>query len=458
MLAAYHRALKHATVLPWRGRVLNANGLALTSDGPAGRIGDECEVRTADGKVFPGQIIGFECERVLIMLLHGGGGGERASSRGVKESPGSAAVPEGGIRFGDEVVGFGRPPRLAVSDHLLGRVVNANGEAIDGGAGIEPTQFVPFEPNPPRPFDRVPIDEPLQTGIRAIDGLMPVGKGQRVAIFGGSGVGKSTLLGMLTRNCNSDVVVIGLVGERGREVLEFVNESLGKQGRAKSVVVVGTSDEAPLLKMRSALSATSIAEYFASQGRHVLLIVDSLTRFAMAAREIGLAAGEPPTNRGYTPSVYSGLARMVERAGRFRRGSITAFYTVLMEGDDEQDPIVDAVRSFVDGHVLLSRELALEGWYPPIDILRSVSRLMRSVADPAHLSGAASVRKQLAVYARSEDLIRIGAYKSGADPDLDRAIAKRLQVRGFLNQTAHRVCPFAEALEELEQLVRETTG
>ena len=255
------------------------------------------------------------------------------------------------------------------------------------------SQALPLEGVVRRPLDRVPIRTPLGTGIRVLDALLTVGRGQRVGIFGGSGVGKSTLIGMMTRNTEADVTVVGLVGERGREVGEFLEDSLGEAGRARSVVVVSTSDQSPLLRMRAALAATTIAEFFAAQGKHVLLVLDSLTRFAMAAREIGLAAGEPPTNKGYTPSVFSRLARLVERTGQFRVGSITAFYTVLMEGDDQQDPLVDAVRALLDGHVVLSRTLAAEGWYPPIELLDSISRLMPAVTQPTHREQAALVRE-----------------------------------------------------------------
>jgi len=295
---------------------------------------------------------------------------------------------------------------------------------------------VPLDGGIPHPLERVPIRQSLSTGIRAIDGLLTVGRGQRVGIFGGSGVGKSTLIGMMTRNTEAEVIVVGLVGERGREVGEFLEESLGPEGRRRSTVVVSTSDQSPLLRMRAALAATSLAEYFAAQGKHVLLVLDSLTRFAMAAREIGLAAGEPPTAKGYTPSVFNRLAKLIERAGQFQKGSITAFYTVLMEGDDQQDPLVDAVRSFLDGHIVLSRALASEGWYPPIQVLDSISRLMPAVVIQEHKQEAALVRRMLATYARSEDLIRIGAYKEGTDADLDRAMRSRPMIRGFLEQNA----------------------
>ena len=305
------------------------------------------------------------------------------------------------------------------------------------------------------PLDRTPIRVPLGTGIRALDAMLTVGRGQRVGIFGGSGVGKSTLIGMMTRNTEADVTVVGLVGERGREVGEFLEDALGVEGRQRSVVVVSTSDQSPLLRMRAALAATTIAEFFASQGKHVLLVLDSLTRFAMAAREIGLAAGEPPTAKGYTPSVFTRLARLVERTGQFRVGSITAFYTVLMEGDDQQDPLVDAVRSLLDGHVVLSRALAAEGWYPPVEVLDSISRLMPAVAGPAHREQAALLRRLMAVYARSEDLVRIGAYKPGADPDLDRALQAREAMRAFLTQDAHEQVHFVDCLGRLASLAAE---
>jgi flagellum-specific ATP synthase len=304
-------------------------------------------------------------------------------------------------------------------------------------------------------LDRVAIRTPLGTGIRILDAMLTVGRGQRVGIFGGSGVGKSTLIGMMTRNTEADITVVGLVGERGREVGEFLEDSLGVQGRARSVVVVSTSDQSPLMRMRAALTATTVAEYFAAQGKNVLLVLDSLTRFAMAAREIGLAAGEPPTAKGYTPSVFSRLARLIERTGQFRVGSITAFYTVLMEGDDQQDPLVDAVRSLLDGHVVLSRALAAEGWYPPIEVLDSISRLMPAVTQPAHREQAALLRRLMAVYARSEDLVRIGAYKPGSDPELDRALNARKAMRAFMTQETHEQVRFAECLKRLTALSQE---
>ena len=307
-----------------------------------------------------------------------------------------------------------------------------------------PTQTLPLDGAVRSPLDRVAIRTPLGTGIRVLDGMLTVGRGQRVGIFGGSGVGKSTLIGMMTRNTEADVTIVGLVGERGREVGEFLTDSLGEEGRARSVVIVSTSDQSPLMRMRAPLAATTMAEYFAAQGKHVLLVLDSLTRFAMAAREIGLAAGEPPTAKGYTPSVFTRLAKLVERAGQFQTGSITAFYTVLMEGDDQQDPLVDAVRSLLDGHVVLSRALAAEGWYPPVEVLDSISRLMPSVTEPQHREQASLLRRLMAVYARSEDLVRIGAYKPGSDPDLDRALRARAAMRAFMTQSSTEHASFAD--------------
>lgn len=292
------------------------------------------------------------------------------------------------------------------------------------------------------------IREPLGCGIRAIDGFMTCGRGQRVGIFGGSGVGKSTLIGMMTRGTTADMTVLALVGERGREVGEFL-EVLGEEGLQRSVVVVSTSDQSPLLRIRAALAATAIAEFFAGQGKAVLLIVDSLTRFAMAQREIGLAAGEPPTAKGYTPSVLNMLARLLERAGNFADGSITAFYTVLMEGDDQQDPVVDTVRSLLDGHVVLDRNLALRSHYPPISVLNSLSRLMSNVVSEQHLAKANALRLLLATYARSEDLIRIGAYQKGSDPVLDNAVRNLPALQQFLQQKPTEVCSFGSGVDSL---------
>jgi len=428
MLSRYFARLERGQPWRWRGQVLESVGQTIESAGPLASVGECCEIQDQFGGAHLAEVIGFRGSNVLSMPV------------------GSTE----GIRFGNQVSALGVNPEIEAGPALMGRVLNAL-----GGPPPAVTQSLPLDGMVRRPLDRVPIRTPLGTGIRILDALLTVGRGQRVGIFGGSGVGKSTLIGMMTRNTEADVTVVGLVGERGREVGEFLEDSLGDAGRARSVVVVSTSDQSPLLRMRAALAATTIAEFFAAQGKHVLLVLDSLTRFAMAAREIGLAAGEPPTNKGYTPSVFSRLARLVERTGQFRVGSITAFYTVLMEGDDQQDPLVDAVRALLDGHVVLSRTLAAEGWYPPIEVLDSISRLMPAVTQPAHREQAALLRRLLAVYARSEDLVRIGAYKAGSDPELDRALRTRGAMRAFMTQEVHEQLCFADSLRQLATLTGE---
>ena len=433
LLGTYFSRLKQRPALRWRGRVLEAVGPTIESAGPLCSVGECCEIVDSAGVRHLAEVIGFRGSNVLSMPVES----------------------SDGIRYGDPVAGLGSTSHLEVGDELIGRVLNALGQPMDGGRRPGVNTVMPLDGVVPHPLVRTPIRVPLGTGIRAIDGLLTVGRGQRVGIFGGSGVGKSTLIGMMTRNSEAEVIVVGLVGERGREVGEFLDDSLGPEGRRRAVVVVSTSDQSPLMRMRAALAATSVAEYFAAQGRHVLLVLDSLTRFAMAAREVGLAAGEPPTAKGYTPSVFNRLARLIERAGQFRAGSITAFYTVLMEGDDQQDPLVDAVRSFLDGHIVLSRALAAEGWYPPIEILDSISRLMPSVASAEHRQAAATLRRLLATHARSEDLIRIGAYKSGTDAELDRAIRSRPRIRAFLEQDFAERVTFPAGLERLMTLAGE---
>jgi len=432
LLDRYFAALGRSQPWRWQGKVLESVGQTVESAGPPASVGECCEICDRDGRLHLAEVIGFRGSDVLSMPVES----------------------SDGIRFGDSVASLGARPEIGAGPALMGRVLNALGEPIDGGRPPVFTHTLPLDGAVRSPLDRVPIRSPLGTGIRALDGLLTVGRGQRVGIFGGSGVGKSTLIGMMTRNTEADVTVVGLVGERGREVGEFLEESLGEQGRARSVVIVSTSDQSPLLRMRAALAATTLAEYFAGGGRHVLLVLDSLTRFAMAAREIGLAAGEPPTNKGYTPSVFTRLARLVERTGQFRSGSVTAFYTVLMEGDDQQDPLVDAVRALLDGHVVLSRALAAEGWYPPIEVLDSISRLMAAVAQAQHREQAALIRKLLAVYARSADLVRIGAYKPGTDEDLDRALRARAAIRAFLCQAAEEHAGFAENIAGLAALAK----
>ncbi len=425
-LASYFDKLAQGSTLRWTGRVLQVAGNLIESEGPFCSVGEACEVQGMGGRCYPGEIVGFRGSTMLSMTL------ERPQ----------------GIRFGDRVVACGAHPSIRVGTEMLGRVIDATGAPLDGKPEYRAERAAPVDGSAPTPLDRVPIREPLGTGVRVLDSFMPCGRGQRLGIFGGSGVGKSTLLGMMAQGTAADMTVMALVGERGREVGEFL-EVLGEEGRRRSVIVVSTSDQSPLLRLRAAMSATAIAEHFAASGKHVLLVVDSLTRFAMAQREIGLAAGEPPTAKGYTPSVLNMLARLVERAGNFKGGSISAFYTVLMEGDDQQDPVADTVRSLLDGHVILDRALALRGHYPPISVLDSLSRLMPAITSPQHLAKAGALRQLLASYTRSEDLLRIGAYQKGSDPTLDRAVEILPQLQAFLHQRAGEVCPQAQTQERL---------
>jgi flagellum-specific ATP synthase len=411
-LAPYFAQLAAKPAWRWSGRVVEANGQTIEAEGPLCSVGECCEIVDGDGLRHRAEVIGFRGRHVLAMPLEA----------------------TQGIRYGDALLAMGVTPQIAVGEQMEGRILNALGAPLDELPAPRVAEMWPLDGMVPHPMEREPIKEPLQTGLRVLDGMLTVGRGQRVGIFGGSGVGKSTLIGMMTRNTAADLTVVGLVGERGREVREFVEDSLGEEGRKRSVVLVSTSDQSPLLRMRAAMAATAVAEYYAARGKHVLLVLDSLTRYAMAAREIGLAAGEPPASKGYTPSVFARLAKLVERAGNFRNGSITAFYTVLMEGDDQQDPVVDAVRSLLDGHVVLSRSMAAGGWYPPVDVLDSLSRLMPAVTTPEHRAQASTARRLLAAHARSEDLIRIGAYKAGTDDDLDRAMRAMPMMREFLEQ------------------------
>jgi flagellum-specific ATP synthase len=429
-LAPYLTQLASRPGWRWSGRVVEANAQTVESEGPLCSVGECCEIVDGEGRRHRAEVIGFRGRRVVAMPL--------------KETQ--------GIRFGDEVLAMGVTPEIGMGTGMEGRIVDALGAPLDGFPAPRVSEMWPLDGTVPHPMERGAIREPLQTGIRVLDGMLTVGRGQRVGIFGGSGVGKSTLIGMMTRNTAADLTVVGLVGERGREVREFVEDSLGEEGRKRSVVLVSTSDQSPLQRMRAAMAATSVAEFYAAQGKHVLLVLDSLTRYAMAAREIGLAAGEPPASKGYTPSVFVRLARLVERAGNFRDGSITAFYTVLMEGDDQQDPVVDAVRSLLDGHVVLSRSMAAAGWYPPVNVLDSLSRLMPAVTAPVHRAQAATVRRLLAAHARSEDLIRIGAYKPGTDEDLDRAVKAMPMLRAFLEQQSDERVTMRESIARLNAM------
>lgn len=429
ILAPYLHHLETGSTLRWTGRINQVVGNLVESTGPFCFVGESCEIRSEEGSTYAGEIIGFRGSTMLSM----------------------AADQPRGIRFGDKIVTWGARPSIRVGPDMLGRVIDTNGDPLDGKGEYRAVHSVSIDGTAPLPLDRVPIREPLSCGIRAIDGFVTCGRGQRIGIFGGSGVGKSTLIGMMARGTAADMTILALVGERGREVGEFL-EVLGEEGLRRAVVVASTSDQSPLLRLRAALAATAVAEYFASLGKNVLLIVDSLTRFAMAQREIGLAAGEPPTAKGYTPSVLNMLARLAERAGNFSQGSITAFYTVLMEGDDQQDPVVDTVRSLLDGHVVLDRNLALRSHYPPISVVDSISRLMSSLVTEQHLAKTNALRLLMAAYARSEDLVRIGAYQKGTDPVLDNAIKNLPAVNGFLQQKPHDLGDLNSTVNQLMAL------
>jgi len=427
LLAPYFARLESCATLRWQGRVTQVIGPLVESEGPFCTVGEMCEITDSQGRVLPGEIVGFRDTTVLSMPLE---------------------LPRG-IRFGDRVSTWGERPKIRVGNGLLGRVIDGSGQALDRMEPYCGREFRALDAAAPLPLDRIPITEPLGCGIRAIDGFLTCGRGQRVGIFGGSGVGKSTLIGMMARNTSADLTVLGLVGERGREVRDFLENALGEEGCKRACVVVSTSDQSPLLRIRAALAATAVAEYFCAKGKQVLLVVDSLTRLAMAQREIGLAAGEPPTAKGYTPSCFTMLARLIERAGRFGAGSITAFYTVLMEGDDEQDPLVDGARALLDGHVMLDRRLAVRSHYPPIAVLDSVSRLMPAVSSATHLQKAQTLRRLLAAYSASEDLVRIGAYQKGSDSTLDKALTLVPELDQFLMQKPGEAAPLPETVTKL---------
>jgi flagellum-specific ATP synthase len=405
-------------LIPSIGRVTQMVGLLIMSRGPAVSIGDFCEVHTSSGSIIRSQVIGFRDGQVLSMPLE----------------------EIDGLQLGDSIVGRRDDARLKVGPQLLGRILDGFGRAIDEGPPIRGHESYPLFGTAPNPLEREHITKMLATGVRAIDGMLPCGKGQRIGIFGGSGVGKSTLLGCMSRNNDADVSVVALIGERNREVRAFLENDLGPEGRQRSVVVVATSDRPAALRIRACFVALAVAEYFRDQGKNVLLVLDSVTRLAMAQREIGLAAGEPPSQKGYTPSVFSLLPRVFERAGNFRKGSITGFFTVLVEGDDFNEPICDAVRGILDGHIILSRDLAAGGHYPAIDVLNSISRLTSKLADSEQLANIHKVREALAVYRNSEDLIQLGAYVGGTNSKLDAAIRQRGAILNLLKQDARDFC------------------
>jgi len=412
-LDGYFDLLADADPTPVMGRVARVVGLLIESVGPQARIGDVCEVRRGHGRPVPVEIVGFRDGRLLSVPL-----GDTS-----------------GIQPGDRVVVRGGIPSMPAGNALLGRVIDGLGQPLDGQGPLRAKDRAPLRPPSMNPLDRDPVTAPIGTGVRAIDSLLTLGRGQRVGLFGGSGVGKSTLLGMMARGTQADIVVLALVGERGREVRSFLEHDLGPRGLASSVVVVSTSDSPPLVRLRAAYGATAIAEYFRDRGKNVLLMMDSVTRFAMAQREVGLAAGEPPTAKGYPPSVFALLPGLLERAGSVRgRGSITGIYSVLVEGDDTNEPIADAVRGILDGHYVLSRDLASRNHYPAIDILASVSRTMPEITDVELRRKAGQLREWMATLRDSEDLVNVGAYVRGSNPRIDAALDHREAITEFLCQ------------------------
>ncbi|KUK13721.1 MAG: flagellar protein export ATPase FliI [Synergistetes bacterium] len=427
MLSRYIHRLREFEPIKVNGKVTRVVGLVVESKGPEASIGELCEIRLKNGKVVKAEVVGFRDERVLLMPLEG----------------------MDYIYPGCEVIARGETLKVRVGDSLLGRVLNAFGEPIDGKGPIDWECEYPLKRKPPSPLARNRIKEPISVGIRAIDGLLTCGKGQRMGIFAGSGIGKSVLLGMIARNTSASVSVIGLIGERGREVREFIERDLGEEGLKRSVVVVATSDEPALIRLKAAFTATAIAEYFRDKGLDVMLMMDSVTRFAMAQREVGLTIGEPPATRGYTPSVFSVLPTLLERAGNSERGSITAFYTVLVEGDDMNEPIADTVRSILDGHIVLSRRLASQNHYPAIDILRSISRLMIEIVPDEHYKAATKFRELMAAYEEAQDLINIGAYVRGSNRMVDEALDKLDEIKRFLIQGINEKSTLQEAQEWL---------
>ena len=415
----------------YTGQVTKVIGMGIESLGPFVNIGDICHIESDGGKrQVLAEAVGFKDDHILLMPL------------GNLE----------GIGPGCKVKAYGDKLSVKVGEQLLGQVVNWKAEPINGKK-IDCIDSVPLENSAPNPLTRNRITKQMELGIRAVDGMLTVGKGQRIGIFAGSGVGKSTLLGMIARNALSDVNIIALIGERGREVREFIEKDLKEEGLRRSIVVVATSDQPALMRLKAAQTATALAEYFRDQGKDVLLMMDSLTRFSMAQREIGLATGEPPVSRGYTPSVFAVMPKLLERAGNSDKGSITGMYTVLVDGDDFNEPITDTARGILDGHIVLSRKLANKGHYPAIDVLASISRVMSDIITDEHKKYAREIKKHLAVYKESEDLINVGAYNKGSSVEIDKAIEKIGKINQFLNQSVGEKVDFESTLSHMKQII-----
>jgi flagellum-specific ATP synthase len=426
-LSTHLRAIRTCDTMRYNGKVQQVVGVTIESQGPSCQVGDLCHVVTRQGREIPAEVVGFRDARVVLMPL--------SHTRG--------------IEAGCDVVATGRTVQVPVGPALLGRVLDALGNPLDDRDPPECDHFYPVAADPPPALSRQRIAEPLELGVRALDGTLTVGKGQRIGIFSGSGVGKSTLLGMIARNTSAQVNVIGLVGERGREVREFIEKDLGEEGLARSVVICATSDTPAVMRLKAAMAATSVAEYFRDQGIDVILMMDSVTRVAMAQREIGLAVGEPPATRGYPPSVFAMLPQLLERSGCSARGAITGIYTVLVDGDDMTEPIADQVRSILDGHVVLTRELADRNHFPAVDVLRSISRVMPDIVEREHRECAGRLRDVLATYREAEDLINIGAYVPGSNPSIDYARSMIDRVRSYLVQGIDEASTLPEAIDGL---------
>jgi len=431
-LEKYTNSLAKFDTLERAGRVTRIVGLAVEASGPSSKIGDVCILHTLDGeRTMRAEIVGFRDGQTLLMPF------------------GSLE----GIGLGSYVVYTGKALRVPVGDALVGRILDALGNPFDDLPQPKIDAWYPADNDPPNPLTRERIKEVLPLGVKAIDSMLTVGRGQRLGIFAGSGVGKSTLLGMMARYAVADINVIVLVGERGREVRDFIEKDLGEEGLRKSVLVIATSDQPALLRLKCAMTGTAVAEYFRDQGKKVLLLMDSLTRFAMAQREIGMAAGEPPVSRGFPPSVFAILPRLLERSGMSDKGSITGLYTVLVEGDDMNEPISDTVRGILDGHIVLSRAIANSNHYPPIDILGSVSRVMPDIVSKEHLQEFGTIKNMIAVYREAEDLINIGAYREGANAEIDRSVQLHHPIQGFLKQDMMDSFTFDETLEIMKGIV-----
>jgi len=414
------------------GRVTRVIGLTIESEGPNAHLGELCNIRGGRGaEPLLAEVVGFRENRVLLMPL------------------GSLS----GLAPGAEVIGTGQAMSVPLGKELLGRVIDGLGKPIDGKGSFRGEVIYPVHNQPPDPMTRLRIKEPLSLGIRSIDSLITCGRGQRVGIFSGSGVGKSSLLAMCARYTSADIIVIGLIGERGREVRDFIERDLGPEGLSRAVVVVSTSDQPALIRVKGALVTTAIAEYFRDQGKNVLLIMDSLTRVAMALREVGLAIGEPPATRGYPPSVFAFMPGLLERSGANEVGTITGLYSVLVEGDDLQEPVTDTVRGILDGHIVLSRKLAGEGHYPPVDVLQSVSRLMPEITSQEDFQAAGKLRRLLSAYDNARDLISIGAYKRGSDSNVDKALERMDGIKSFLQQELDEKATYEDAFSGLRKLV-----